>query len=182
MRRRLILIIAVLLVIVGSQYKKAEAQFFKVGLGPHYSYITLMDSEERQKFAGGQLRMKFLSTVGLEISIDYRKDLYVEDTFRVQSIPALISVLVYVFPGRTFSPYLLGGGGWYYNHVTFLVEPFKEYSGNVDFGYHFGGGVELSIVGKVGFHLDYRSIMVNFSPLNLKGDGHLITAGMTYYF
>lgn len=181
MKRLVIIIFFIFFIQLFAFQKSAKAQV-KVGIGPHYSYISLMDSDEHQRFAGGHLRVKFFSTIAIEASIDYRKDLLLEDTFRFQSVPALLSILVYILPNRTFSPYVLGGGGWYVNQVTFLVEPFKEYDGNVDFGYHFGGGVEFSLLGKVGFHFDYRSIMVNFSPFNIKGDGHLVTAGMTYYF
>jgi hypothetical protein len=179
--RKLLPLLAFIFIIFLILQTDARAQI-SIGIGPHYSYISLRDSDEHQRFIGAHVRIKFLSMVAIEASVDYRKNMFFADTFKVHSVPALFSIIVYIRPHSTLSPYILGGGGWYVNQVTFLVEPFKEYNGNVDFGYHFGGGVELSIIGKIGFHLDYRSIMVDFSPLNLKGDGHLITAGMTYYF
>jgi len=183
MRKVCFAILFTFLLVIFASANNVEAQSIKVGLGPRYSYITLMGSEEEEeRFAGGQLRVKFLSALAVELSIDYRRDFYLEDSFRIQTIPALFSILAYLFPGKSLSPYIIGGGGWYFSQVTFLVEPFKEYDGEVDFGYHIGGGIEFCLLGKVGFHLDYRSIMVKLSPLNLKGDGHLISAGITYYF
>ena len=131
---------------------------------------------------GGQLRFHLGPVVALEGSTDYRQDNIsgsVIDVFPVQA-----SLLIYLTPQYRVSPYLLGGGGWYYTHVR---------GGATDnrFGPHAGAGLQFwmnhhwSIDGSYRYLWisDYQS-QTRDRPLgtNISDRGHQVTAAINYRF
>lgn len=64
---------------------------------------------------GAQVRFHLASAFAIEGSADVRQDKFGLTT--VDIVPVQASLLAYLFPGKIISPYLLGGGGWYYTHV-----------------------------------------------------------------
>ena len=161
-----------------------------------------------QRFTGGQLRARISPRTSVEISIDRRTETTTDLTERVRDYPLQGSLLL--FPIRsTFSPFVLGGVGWY-THVVDTMAAGKavESVSARKMGYHAGFGAELKLARHAGVHADYRYTMVHFgdgaasatqtAAKSLSGarlgtdglasrfmpsyDGSMWTAGVTFYF
>jgi len=85
------------------------------------------------------------------------------------------------------SPFLLGGGGWYYTTV--------KGPGNFDdtqnrFGVHAGGGLQFFFNNHVSIDSTYRFIWLekvqskdqNIKDKSFDDNGHMITAGLNFHF
>jgi opacity protein-like surface antigen len=106
-------------------------------------------------------------------------------------MPIQASLLLFPVAG-SFSPYILGGGGWYARRVEALFNDDVVASDTTrDFGWHAGLGAELRMGRHAGLHADYR-----YTFLSFRGDeekilgksflpgytGSMWTAGFTVYF
>jgi len=156
------------------------------GAGAHVSNFKASDAQEGKTFVGGHARLRLGGGLGIEASVDYREDTYVSDvqTVTIKSVPLLLSLQAEVLPSLPVTPYLLGGGGWYFTKIevkTGLVEIDDD---QVQFGWHLGGGVAVKPTPRVVIHADYRYTSVDFELEHLKIDatGRMITAGVTIFF
>jgi hypothetical protein len=183
----------------------AEAQF---GVGGRIS--TVRGDEEAGtssvRFTGGQLRMGLSRRIGMELALDTKTETSEDDTVRVRQRPLQASLLLFPVRG-SFSPFLLGGIGWYSTRVEQLVD--SEVTDSVTTrrrGYHAGFGAELQLGRHAGLHGDYRYTFLNFgddeeeeededssilSALNPgsaisrflpSSEGSMWTVGLTIYF
>jgi opacity protein-like surface antigen len=100
--------------------------------------------------------------------------------------PVQASLLLYLLPGQPVSPYILGGGGWYYTHVQG-----SSASPQNRFGPHAGAGLEVFLNSHWSVDGDYRYVWnedVNSQnsahPLgqNFSDSGFMITAALNYLF
>jgi opacity protein-like surface antigen len=146
-----------------------------------------------QRFLGGQLRARISPRTAIEVSLERRTDSPDLST-RVKDYPLQGSLLF--FPIRsTFSPYLLGGVGWYTHVVdTLAAGQVTSSSSSRTMGYHAGFGAELKLGGHAGVHADYRYTKLHFGDGTKNGtgglasrfkpsyDGSMWTAGFTLYF
>jgi hypothetical protein len=87
-------------------------------------------------YGGAQARMHFGQVFAIEGSVDYREK-KMESTF-TRTYPVQVSALIYLLPGKRVSPFILGGGGWYYTNVN---GPGGFSDTQKRFGAHAGGGV-----------------------------------------
>jgi opacity protein-like surface antigen len=157
-----------------------------------------------QRFTGGQIRARLSPKTSVEISIDRRTEASTDLTQRVRDYPLQGSLLL--FPIRTtFSPYVLGGVGWYTHAVdTMAAGKVLESASTRKMGYHGGFGAEMKMGRHAGVHADYRYTMVHFgdgtgaaggpaagtsagttglaSRIRPSYDGSMWTAGVTFYF
>ncbi len=147
------------------------------------------------RFLGGQLRARLSPKTALEVSLERRTDTP-SLTNRVHDYPLQGSLLLYPIRS-TFSPYVLGGIGWY-THVIDTLSAGQVVSTDTtrSMGYHAGFGAELKLGGHAGVHADYRYTMIHFgdssgtsgvtvplvSSLKPSYDGSMWTAGFTFYF
>ena len=166
-----------------------------LGIGGRMSMVRgdVQASTSAERFIGGQLRLPLSPRSALEVSIDRRTDPNEALTEKIVEIPVQGSLLLY--PVRTtFSPYVLGGVGWYTHRVEQLSAGAMTTSeSSRRFGYHAGLGGELKLGRHAGVHADYRytflkfggdddeeeSIVSRFKP---SYEGSMWTAGMTLYF
>ncbi len=109
-----------------------------VSLGGRAMYYRIEGDDHGTLSGGLQLRLHFNSVLALEGSADYRQETLNGRTIDIYPVQA--SVLVYLLPGFRVSPYLLGGGGWYYTHVHGGGD-----SSQNRFGPHAGAGLEWFI-------------------------------------
>jgi opacity protein-like surface antigen len=114
-------------------------QFLSVG--PRATYSTPVDADSGQWFTGAQARLSLSPRVGLECSIDYRRNVFSSLTI-VKSYPVQVSLMAYLFPGGGWSPFVLGGAGWYYSQVD---GPVGYSHSDFRYGLHAGGGLEIMI-------------------------------------
>lgn len=92
------------------------------------------------KWSGGaQVRLGLGPALALEASADVRQDRV--GTSVVDTIPVQFSALAYLLPGKMVSPYLLGGVGWYYTHIS-DESPFGDTTDH-RFGPHAGAGLQF---------------------------------------
>lgn len=157
MTSRYLLCGALLLAVSGV----AEAQ---IGIGGRLS--TVRGNEEAGtssvRFTGGQLRAGLSNRISIELALDTNTETNEAETVRIRENPFQASVLL--FPVRSsFSPFLLGGVGWYSTRVEQL-----EASEVIDSvttrrrGYHAGFGAEIRLGRHAGLHGDYRYTFLNF--------------------
>jgi opacity protein-like surface antigen len=154
--------------------------------GPRATYNQPKDADDGEWYGGAQLRLYFSEVLGLEGSIDYRRNDFGDTEIDVYPVQA--SLLAYLMPG-TISPFLLGGAGWYYTHV--------EGPGGFDetdsrFGFHAGGGVQLYLNEYWSFDSTYRYIWLeevasrdddnNVLERDYDDSGHMVTIGLNLHF
>ena len=139
---------------------------------------------------------------GVELSLD-RRSAERRPHDRVRDYPLQGSLLLFPIHS-TFSPYVLGGVGWYTHVVdTLAAGQVTATDSSRKMGYHAGFGGELKVGGHAGVHADYRYTILHFDDSNprdsLRGwvqrltgalasrflpsyDGSMWTAGLTFYF
>ena len=184
----------------------------QVGIGVRLSGVhdeTQIDPDAPSKrFYGLQLRARVSPRMGLELSVDRRSETSLDDTIRVREYPVQGSLILFPFKS-SFSPFVLGGVGWY-THILDDMSGEKaiESITTRQFGYHAGFGAELRMGKHAGVHGDYRYTMLHFgdsdadvnpaggpatpvSGFGVSGlysrflpsyDGSMWTAGFTIYF
>lgn len=176
----------------------AAAQGQSFGIGGRISFIRAdVDDEETesQRFFGGQIRARVSPRSALELSLDLHTETDPTETVRVRQLPIQASLLLY--PVRSvFSPYVLGGAGWYSTRVELLAGDETVTSETTrEFGWHAGIGAELRMGPHAGLHGDYRftfldfgddddededeGLLTRFLPSNR---GSMWTVGLTLYF
>lgn len=168
-----------------------KAEDYTVGghafsIGPRATYGKAKDAEEGKWFGGAQLRFGLGKALALEGSIDYRKDEYPLNV-DVLTYPVQATLLAYLAPDAPVSPYLLGGGGWYF---TKIEGPFGYNDTDYRFGPHAGGGLEVALGPSVSLDGSYRYIWLkNFRSRNdneleaeYNDSGYMVTVGLNFKF
>jgi opacity protein-like surface antigen len=155
-------------------------------LGPRASYFKAKDAEKGTWYAGAQARLHPTSVLGLEGSIDYRKNKYAGDV-TIKGYPVQATLLVYLIPHSPVSPYLLGGAGWYFTQVE---SPGIAKKTDNRFGPHAGGGLEvkpdpwLSVDGSYRYIWlsDVESSNKNAITQKYRDSGSMITVAVNFLF
>ncbi|MDD5301792.1 MAG: outer membrane beta-barrel protein [Elusimicrobia bacterium] len=155
-----------------------------VSLGGRAMYFRPKDASEGALSGGAQLRIHLSHMLALEGSIDYRKETFgstVVDVYPVQA-----SLLVYLMPSSRLTPFILGGGGWYYTHVRAPHE-----STQYRFGPHAGAGLKLSLNKFWSIDGSYRYLWtrdINSEDLahpagrHFSDNGFMLTASLNHHF
>jgi hypothetical protein len=186
----------------------AEAQSGGVGIGPRITFVRgtadLPDGAER--FNGGAIRLGGGRTA-LEIAMDFRSGVTGDLTERIKDYPIQASLLLFPIRSR-IAPYLIGGVGWYSQHVERLgsTQTVEEAETTRKMGYHGGFGAELRVHKHVGLYGDYRYTMIRFGEqedlgtttsqststlprwipfaerLKMSHEGSMFAWGATFYF
>jgi opacity protein-like surface antigen len=147
------------------------------------------------RFLGGQLRARVSPRTAIEVSLERRTDNPTLTT-RVHDYP-LQGSLLFFLTKSTFSPYALGGIGWYTHVVdTLAADQVVASDSTRTVGYHAGFGAELKVGNHAGLHGDYRYTMIHFgdstgttggtpslvTQFKPSYDGSMWTLGCTFYF
>ncbi|MDR4493545.1 MAG: outer membrane beta-barrel protein, partial [Nitrospirales bacterium] len=93
----------------------------------------------------------------------------------------------YLLPGKRLSPFLLGGGGWYFTSVD---GPGSSDDTRHRFGLHAGGGLQFMLNPSWSIDGSYRFVWLesleskndNLFDKNFKDEGHMVTVGLNYHF
>jgi opacity protein-like surface antigen len=195
---RVRLVCAALFIALLASSAPAAAQGQSFGIGGRISFIRAdVDDEgtDSQRFFGGQLRARVSPRSALELSLDLHTETDPTETVRVRQMPIQASLLLY--PVRSvFSPYALGGGGWYSTRVELLAGDETPTSETTrEFGWHAGFGAELRMGPHAGLHGDYRYTFLDFGDDDDEAEdeglltrflpshrGSMWTVGLTLYF
>jgi opacity protein-like surface antigen len=135
-------------------------------------------------YGGAQARLYIGEVFAIEGSADYRQNRFAGT--RVDTYPVQVSALAYLLPGKRLSPFLLGGGGWYYTHVK---------SGAFDdtqnrFGLHAGGGLQYMLNEHWSIDTTYRYVWLekvhsqeqNIINKSFQDSGQMVTFGLNFHF
>ena len=166
------------------------------GIGGRMTWVRrdVNVEEDSTRFTGGHIRARLSPRTAFELSLDLHTETNALETARVREYPIQASLLL--FPVRTvFSPYVLGGAGWYSQKFETLSGEETVAEETVrDFGWHAGFGAELKLGGHAGVHADYRYTFLDFGNGDDEEDegilgsvlpgykGSMWTAGLTIYF
>jgi opacity protein-like surface antigen len=184
-----VLFLAGLLMAVGLP---ASAQGF--GIGGRIASIrgNAQSDTSAVRFLGGQVRLRSGKT-GFELSLDRHREDNGDLTQRVVDYPVQATLMMYL-TRSTFSPYLLGGFGWYTHKVQDLTgDNVSDIVSTRRTGWHAGFGAEILAARHLGVHADYRYTFLHFgdsSSTNSSLTDHILpsyqgsmwTAGFTLYF
>jgi hypothetical protein len=184
--------LAVLAALVGTA-GPAGAQGFGVGARLSWVKSDVTVEADRVRFVGGQIRLGG-GRVGIEVAIDRHSETLEALNQKIVDTPIQTSVLLRL-SSSSFSPYLLGGPGWYRRSVQVIDGPDDLNVSTTEFGWHAGGGVEVRFGRRVGIHGDYRYTFLDFNDEDddeigpgvigklLPGHkGSMWTLGATVYF
>lgn len=136
---------------------------------------------------GGVLRIHLGKVWALEGTADFRQQYAgANDAYRITTYPVQASLLAYIFPDSPVTPYVLGGVGWYNQHIR--GPGIDNTSDKV--GPHAGGGLAVYIGRFWSMDATYRFIWVEadsstdarLEDKRFNDRGHMITAGLNYHF
>ena len=155
-----------------------------VSLGGRAMYFRAKDADTGAMSGGAQIRMHLSPMLALEGSIDYRKETFgstVVDVYPVQA-----TLLVYLMPKSRLTPFVLGGGGWYYTHVRAPHD-----STQYRFGPHAGAGLKLSLDKSWSIDGSYRYLwtrdihsedLAHPAGRHFSDNGFMLTASLNHHF
>ena len=164
----------------------AQPTLAQVGIGGRMGALHSNDADDTNLYGGAQLRWRLGPILGLEGSIDYRREEFDHGAIEIRSYPVLVSALLYPIPLGPLQPYAIGGVGWYFSRVEIKNGPHDETN---RFGAHVGAGLDLPIAPRVVLNGDVRWIFYDVDSKkvreerlkDLNTDGWLATVGITFY-
>lgn len=180
---RLVVTLAVSIFVV----MQAAAQ--NLGFGPQVGIYKAQDADNARVMGGAALRLRLSDALGLEGSINYREEAYSNGSVNVKTWPVMVTGLVYPIP----LVYGAIGAGWYNTTIDYNFPP-ALLRGPIDlssetkqqFGWHFGGGVELPVGSKAKLVGDIRYVFLNYNfkafpgSAGVNSDFYVITAGLLF--
>jgi opacity protein-like surface antigen len=176
------------LTLAGAVPARAETAVGDRGfsIGPRATFVKPKDAEEGSWYGGAQMRFGLGRALGLEGSIDYRKNEYANDV-DVIVYPVQASLLAYLAPDAPVSPFLLGGAGWYYTRVE---GPNNFDDTDYRFGPHAGAGLEIALGPTVSLDGTYRYVWLkkveardeNELTAEYNDSGYMVTIGLNFRF
>jgi len=137
-------------------------------IGPELGYFKAQDADGSVLF-GAQARLQLNDLLSIEGAIDYKSEKYNNDMVDVTSYPVQVTALIYPIP----IAYGAIGAGWY--NTNYSVDfpdnvPLENYDETTsEFGYHFGGGVQLPIGDKAAISGDIRYVFLNYDFEKIPG-------------
>ena len=155
-----------------------------LSFGGRAMYYRPKDADSGTLSGGVQVRAHLSPIFALEGSIDYRRSTFGDTVVDVYPVQA--SLLAYLLPDARLTPFILGGGGWYYTHVR----PPHERT-QYRFGPHAGAGLKLSLNRFWSIDGSYRYLwtrdiksedLAHPAGRNFSDNGFMLTAGLNYHF
>jgi opacity protein-like surface antigen len=160
-----------------------QASVSGITFGGRASYFRPKGADSGSLWGGAQLRWHIIPVVSIEVSEDYRQNQFGGTT--VDETPIQASLLLYLAPAWVVSPYILGGGGYYYTHVEGRSGTKNRY------GPHAGAGLEAALSRHWSIDGSYRYLWTQSltaptttSPAgkNFSDHGFILTAALNYRF
>lgn len=182
--RKLNTSVAILLITVmwsGAASAQSAPDIPSVLFGPQVGISKSPDADANMIF-GAALRLHLLPMFGIEGSINYRQETLAGDALIVRSWPVQVTGMLYVLPVLYGSM----GAGWYMTSLDF--DPDLNFLDDTqsEFGWHFGGGLELPLgsVAKLSADLRYVFLDYNFDQFpgsdNVDSNFYMATAGLLF--
>lgn len=157
-----------------------------LGFGPIVGWYKARDADDGRFTGGAALRLKLSPSFAVEGSLTYRHEEYADGAIKARSWPVQVTGLLYPFP----IIYGAVGAGWYNTTITYdrvrLADQNLEDQTSGEFGWHFGGGVELPLGESASLTADIRYVFLNYDFRELPGTGDtnsnffVISAGVLF--
>jgi hypothetical protein len=160
-----------------------------VSFGPQIGFFKAQDAEGVRGMGGLALRLKVSDGFGIEGAINYRKERYFDGYVDVNTWPVMVTGLFYLVP----VVYGAVGAGWYNTSIDYNIPPGYLGAGSTyatdtaqEFGWHFGGGVELPMTPSVIFIGDLKYVFLDYNFTNFPGSNginsnfYVFTAGVLF--
>lgn len=183
MRKYCIAILSALLLTTGLVYGQGSTS-----IGPQVGFYKVRDADNTNIMPGAALRVG-LGGLGVEGSVNYRRDNYDNDHVTVTSWPVMVTGLLYPVPVL----YGAVGAGWYNSSIEYKYPagynggPGNMSTENVQrFGWHFGGGAEIPLATTAKLVGDIRYVFLDYDfqaipgTSGLNSDFYVITAGLLF--
>jgi opacity protein-like surface antigen len=174
-------VLALILIILSGATVAAQSG---VEVGPQIGYYKAQDADNARGMVGVATRLRFSDLFGIEASLNYREEMYSNGLVDVRSWPFMVTGLLYPIP----VVYGAVGTGWYSSSIDYNFTPVTVSETKQEFGWHFGGGVELpldSITKLVG---DIRYVFLNYNFKSFPGsngvnsDFYVLSAELLFSF
>lgn len=165
-----------------EEYDARSASRPGVTFGGRAAYNRPKGADSGSLYGGAQLRLHLTSVLAVEGSADYRQNTFggtVVDVYPVQA-----SLMLYLTPSGVFSPYILGGVGWYHTRI-------RGGASSQRYGPHAGAGLEVALDHHWSIDASYRYLWTQSltaptttSPFgkNFSDNGFMLTAALNYRF
>jgi len=139
--------------------------------GPQLGYYKGQDADNGTYTGGAVMRLKLMSVLSVEASINNRQERYANGALTVRSWPILITGLIYPYP----IVYGAMGFGWYNAtlHYDQSMLPLFTNETTQKVGWHFGGGLELPLSSILTLIGDFRYVFLNYDIKAIPGSGDL---------
>lgn len=158
-----------------------------VHFGPQLGIYNATDGDGSRVMGGLALRVRLSRALGIEGSVNYRREEYENGDVTVRSWPVMVTALIYPVPVL----YGAIGAGWYnssidYNSRYLGVFPYTATESKQEFGWHFGGGVDLPVGGRTRLVGDIRYVFLDYGFRQFPGSGgtnsdfYVITVGLLF--
>jgi opacity protein-like surface antigen len=157
-----------------------------VGVGPRVGYYKAQDADEGNFMGGVAARLKLGSAFGIEGSVDYRAEKYINGALTVRSWPVMVTGIVYPLPIL----HAMAGFGWYNTTMDYdqsrLAFRLVEDKTQQKVGWHFGGGVDLPLGMLTTLTADIRYVFLDYDFSGVPGgeetkaDFYAITVGLLF--
>jgi len=142
-----------------------------LSLGPLIGFQKAVDADNARAMGGVAMRLNLIPSIGIEASINYRSEEYMNGALTVRSWPVMLTALYYPIP------IIYGdiGTGWY--NTTFVYDqsrfPLQNLSDVTQqkVGWHFGGGLEMPIGPNAKLTVDLRYVFLNYDFSSVPGLG-----------
>jgi opacity protein-like surface antigen len=180
----MLLVIPVMPAAFADSYLFDDVEKSVLSLGGRATYFDPHDFSPKW-YGGAQARLHFGQMFAIEGSVDYREK-KLDSTF-TRTYPVQVSALIYLLPGKRVSPFLLGGGGWYYTNVN---GPGGFSDTQNRFGAHVGGGLQWMLSQRWSIDGTYRHVWLetldskdqNIKDKSFNDNGHMVTIGLNFHF
>jgi hypothetical protein len=179
-------IVTLVLIIIAVMTAAAQSG---VSIGPQVGIYKAQDADGTRVMGGVALRLRLPGMLGVEGSVNYRKEQYNNGLVSVNSWPVMVTGLLYPLPIL----YGAMGAGWYNTSIDYNI-PAGYLGGPAtittetkqEFGWHFGGGVELPLGSTAKLVGDIKYVFLNYDFTSLPGSNgvnsnfYVITAGLLF--
>ena len=152
----------------------------KFGVGVRGGLYKTNDADSMMLYGGAQVRWKIFPGMSIEGTLDYHASESYPNNRKITNYPLLVSALFYLMPDAKFSPYLLGGVGWYYSTIEDSTGSSTAYTP----GFHLGVGLDIPLDPNIVFNADVRYYFLNYGDQKVKdlnANGYIVSAGLTFY-
>lgn len=180
MRTIKVAIIVAIASLLGLQSTHAAESSSVLSFGPQAGVSKAPDQDANMLF-GAALRLRLNRALGVEGSVNYRQEELASNAFTVRSWPVQTTGMLY------FLPILYGamGAGWYMSTVD-ADGTFFDGDTESDFGWHFGGGLEIPLGESAKLVGDLRYVYLNYDFGAVPGgneidsDYYMATGGLLF--